>query len=73
MQKSKQKSPGHLHSVKLSVEGKKKFCNCKLWIKVMCWWLLKESGETMMKCFIRPLVLVVCRGFEKMLLSLWLF
>lgn len=29
-------------------------CECELWIKAMCWRLLKQSGEIALKCFIRP-------------------
>lgn len=58
------------------------FCECKLWIKVMCWQLLKELGDIMLKLFIRPadknLWCLWCAEVLKtscmlMLLSLWLF
>lgn len=49
--------------------GKRNLCGYKLWVKVVCWQPLKESGEIVLKCFVRSSdknlwCLWVCRGFE---------
>lgn len=79
MHKSKQKHP--IVSITFC-EKKGIFHEYKLQVKVVCWQLLKESGEIVLKCFIRSsdknLWCLWCAEALKapctfVLLSLWLF